>query len=110
MDKNTTPQFLKIFATIIKSLNGENLNLSKKNLMMIRSWKTTTLILKNGLITEKDINTLKLFCQNRSFDLVYYPGIQQNEVNRYNLLEKPFFYEGASQLLSNDRRQFYKKL
>ena len=99
---------LKFFATIIKSLNEENLNLSKKNLMMIRSWKTTTLILKNGPITEKDINTLKLFCQNRAFDLVYYPGIKQNEVNRYNLLEKPFFYESTSQLLSNDRDNFIK--
>ena len=99
---------LKFFSTIIKSLNRENLNLPKKNLMMIRSWKTTTLILKNGPITEKDINTLKLFCQNRAFDLVYYPGIKQNEVNRYNLLEKPFFYESTSQLLSNDRDNFIK--
>ncbi len=99
---------LKLFATIIHSLNKENFDFSEKNVMMIRSWKTTTLIIKNGLITEKDINTLKLFCQNRSFDLVYYPGIKQNEVNRYNLLEKPFFYEGTSQLLSNDRSNFIK--
>ena len=82
---------LKLFATIIHSLNKENLDFSEKNVMMIRSWKTTTLIIKNGLITEKDINTLKLFCQNRSFDLIYYPGIKKDEVNRYNLLEKSFF-------------------
>ena len=99
---------LKLFATIIHSLNKENFDFSKKNVMMIRSWKTTTLIIKNGLITEKDINTLKLFSQNRSFDLIYYPGIKQGAVNHYNLLEKSFFYEGTSQLLSKDRGNFIK--
>ncbi len=99
---------LKLFATIIHSLNKENFDFSEKNVMIIRSWKTTTLIIKNGFITEKDINTLKRFCQNRSFDLVYYPGVKKDEVNRYNLLEKSFFYEGASQLLSKDRGNFIK--
>ena len=99
---------LKLFATIIQSLNKENFDFFEKNVMMIRNWKTTTLIIKNGLITEKDINTLKLFSQNRSFDLIYYPGIKKDEVNHYNLLEKSFFYEGTSQLLSKDRGNFIK--
>ena len=73
---------------------------------MIRSWQTSTLLVKNGVISAEEINRLKQFCSERSFDLVYYPGISAQEVNRFNIQLQPYLYQAAMALLSNEREAF----
>ena len=75
-------------------------------LIMIRSWQTSTLLVKNGVISAKEINRLKQFCSERSFDLVYYPDISAQEVNRFNIQLQPYLYQAAMALLSNEREAF----
>ena len=99
---------LKLFSTVIQSLEEQNIEFPERNILMIRSWKTTTMVVKKSPFTQQDINILKLFCKNRSFDIVYYPGVKKNEINRFNLLSKPFFYEGVTHLLTSDRRNYEK--
>ncbi len=42
-----------------------------QRLVLIRSWQTSTLLIKNGVFGKKGIRALRSFRNGRSFDLVY---------------------------------------
>ena len=92
---------LKIFATAVATLKQLEVAEPDRQLIMIRSWNTSTLLVKNEAFSDSAINNLKAFCRERSFDLVYYPGITAPEANRYNQLPEPWFFEGAGHLLGS---------
>jgi len=87
---------------------GEGANTVQPNqqIIMIRGWQTSTLIIKNGVVSADEIKRLKQFCNERSFDLVYYPGISEPEVNRFNVQQQPYLYEAAVALLGNQSQAF----
>lgn len=97
---------LKLFATAVSALEREGVLHPEARLVMIRGWKTVTLLIKNRDFTTAEIEAIKTFCRTRSFDVAYYPGTQANEANRYNLLAQPYFFEGATALLSGERQAF----
>ena len=96
----------KLLATVINVLKHANVRQPGQQIIMIRSWQTSTLLVKNGVITSDEINRLKQFCSERSFDLVYYPGISAQEVNRFNIQLQPYLYEAATALLGNESGAF----
>jgi hypothetical protein len=100
---------LKLFATAVTALEKSGVDSPGRQLVLIRSWKTTTLLVKNGEFTEEEILAVGTFCEARSFDVAYYPGIRAMEANRYNVLEKPFLYEGAMALTGERRNDFLKR-
>jgi hypothetical protein len=97
---------LKLFATAVAALEGGGLSDPGSRMMLIRSWSTATLLVKNGVFTTGEIARLKIFCAERSFDVAWYPGMPASEANRYNLLERPEFHEGARALLGREREDF----
>ena len=97
---------LKLFGMAVMALEREGVREPGKRLVLIRSWRTATLLVKNGEWSEREIERLKQFAQTRSFDFGWYPGMPPQEADRYNLLDRPYFYEGAAALLSAERQQF----
>ncbi len=91
---------LKLFATAVEALRRSGVDDPDVRLMMIRSWQTSTLIVKNGQLTEQEIDDAIRFSEARSFDLVYYPGMAESKANRFNILPEPLLYRGAQALLS----------
>lgn len=96
----------KLLATVINALKQENVAYPEQQIIVIRSWQTSSLIVKNGSITEDEIKQLKQFCRDRNFDLVYYPGITEQEVNQFNILQQPYLYEAAVALLGKHSEAF----
>lgn len=100
---------LKLFATAIAALERMGVTDPSSHLILIRSWKTSTLLVKNSVLTKEDIHTLKRFCRERSFDMAYYPGMDPEEANCYNILDKGYFFQGANALLNRaESRDFIK--
>ncbi|MBI5430880.1 MAG: SAM-dependent methyltransferase [Nitrosomonadales bacterium] len=97
---------LKLFATAVSALERDGVNDPGARLAMIRGWKTVTLLVKNSAFTTGEIAAIREFCNTRSFDPAYYPGMHADEANRYNLLAQPYFHEGAVALLSPQRKEF----
>lgn len=97
---------LKLFATAITALRQSGVNNPGERLVLIRGWKTATLLIKNGAFTAQEIARIREFCQARSFDTDYFPGIRPDEVNRYNQLDRPYFHEGAMALLGAESDDF----
>jgi hypothetical protein len=78
----------------------------EQRLVLLRGLNTTTLLVKNGVVTETEIAKAKAFSDERSFDLCYYPGISADEVNRFNVLDEPYFFAGATALSGAERDDF----
>ncbi len=97
---------LKLFATVIASLKEADLHNPQNRLVLIRSWQTGTLLIKNGDFTERELLEVQTFCDNRSFDIAFSPKITVEQVNRYNILKHPLFFEAAISLSGKNAEKF----
>lgn len=97
---------LKLFATVTEALRRAGVEQPERRLAAIRGWNTLTLLVKNGELDAGEIEAIRDFSSRRSFDTVFYPGMPASEANRYNQLERPWFYEGASALLGGRAEAF----
>jgi hypothetical protein len=102
-------EVLKLFATATAALEGRGVAQPGRQLALIRSWKTATLLVKNGAFTPAEIATLEAFCRARSFDAEFYPGIKPEQANRYNVLDGSWFHDGAVALLGPERDAFIER-
>lgn len=100
---------LKLFATAIDALEVTGIRDPASHLMLIRSWSTSTLVVKKSRISEEEIARLQEFCEERYFDPAYFPGISEGQVNQYNILSRPYYYQGALNLLGSDREAFIER-
>ncbi len=98
---------LRAGALAVTALEKAGLPQPELRLVAIRSWSTLLLLVKNGEFTAGEIEAVKSFCRGRQFDLVYYPGIQEAEANRYNVHQEPLYYRAFQALLFGDRARFY---
>lgn len=96
---------LKLFATAFEALKQTGIGSPKNQLLLIRGWQTSTLLVKNGEVGEAEIASLKEFCHSRNFDVAYYPGIQVDEANRFNVFSQPYFYVGTKAIVAGERER-----
>jgi len=100
---------LKLFTTAIDALSNKGIEQPERHLILIRGLQTSTLIIKNTPITKSEIQSIKRFCNQRLFDMAYYPGMIFGEANRYNMLVEPVFFTAALSLLGNERNKFIQR-
>lgn len=97
---------IKLLATVIEVLRNKSRNPSRQ-IVLLRSWGTSTLLVKNSPFLPPEIEKIKKFCEEMAFDLSWYPGIKKGEVNRFHRLPQPYYWEAARTLFSNPER-FYR--
>ena len=100
---------LKLVATVIEALRMEGVAHPGRQLALIRSWNTSTLLVRNGEFIKSDIDVLREFARSHSFDTAFYPSMPASDANRFNLLPQPYLYEGTSALLGEDADDFIKR-
>jgi spermidine synthase len=100
---------LKLVATVIEALRLEGVAHPGQQLALIRSWNTSTLLVRNGEFTKSDIDVLREFARSHSFDTAFYPSMPASDANRFNLLPQPYLYEGTSALLGENAGDFIKR-
>ncbi len=99
----------RLFSTLIEVTTRSGVDSPGHHLAGIRSWATATLLLKNGPFEENEIASLRSFCEDRSFDRFWHPGIVPSETNQAHILPRPFYAEAASSLLSGERQSFVRE-
>lgn len=97
---------LKLFGAAVVALQHSGVADPGSRLALVRSWQTSTLLVKNGAFDAGDIAAIKAFCAERSFDVAFYPGMRAEEANRYNVVERPDLFDGATALLGPGRDGF----
>ena len=97
---------LKLVDTARQALQRRGVDDAARRLVLIRGWRTTTLLVKNGVLSADDLAAVRDFCRERSFDVAYLPGMEAAEANRRNVLDRPYLFIGASALLGAGRQRF----
>jgi hypothetical protein len=97
---------LKLAAIAIEAIERSGADPARR-LAVIRSWNTVTLLVKNGEFAARDIDTIRRFASSRSFDTAWFPGIDVTDTNRFNLLEKPWLFEGIRAMLGDNSRAWF---
>jgi spermidine synthase len=100
---------LKLFAAAVTALERSGVADPASRLALIRSWRTTTLLVRNGRFEPRQIAAIRAFCAARSFDVAFYPGMRAEEANRYNVVDGPDLFEGAIALLGPGREDFLRR-
>ena len=97
---------LKLLWTARAALEERGVADPASRLVMIRGWKTTTLVIGGRPFDPRAIAGLRAFSDDYAFDLVWHPGIAEGDANRFNRLAEPQFYRGAAAILGPDLEDF----
>ena len=97
---------LKLLWTARAALEERGVADPASRLVMIRGWKTTTLVIGDRPFDPRAIAGLRAFSDDYAFDLVWHPGIAEGDANRFNRLAEPEFYRGAAAILGPDLEDF----
>lgn len=99
---------IKLFATAVEALERAGFAQPAGHLVLIRGWNAATLLIKRNAFSTAEIDRIRGFCESRSFDVGFYRGMRREEANRFNILEEPFFYDGARALVSEESERFFR--
>jgi hypothetical protein len=99
--KQPPRNLLKLTAVANAALLREGVDAATR-IVVLRSWQFGTVLTKKTPFTDFEINTLKAFCNDMSFDLVYYPGIHPIEANRFNIVENAAYYTAVNRIIAGE--------
>jgi hypothetical protein len=100
---------LKLFATAVAALERMGLSPAER-LVLIRSWAVATLLVKRESFRAPELSGLRRWAEERLFDASYFPGIAPDQPNRFNVLERDYYFEATSAFLAGGQRreQFFR--
>ena len=101
---------LKILSTLMDSCSKLDIKEVPSNIFAFRSWSTLTTMFKKDGFLPREISDLKMKIGELNFDIVYYNSVAEDEVNIYNQLDRPYFYDFYKEILEDDdkaRENFY---
>jgi len=98
---------LRAFSTALSALREAGVSHKpEEHLIMIRSWKTSTLLVSRAPFTAEEIDQAAAFCDRRSFDVGYYAGIKEERTNRYDVHAEDLSFKGATSLAGPEAERF----
>jgi spermidine synthase len=100
---------IKLFATVVAGCRAAGLEEPGEHIAFIRSWNTGTIVVSRSPLSETRLAAIRGFSDRRGFDRAYHPGLTEDEVNRYTVLERPVYYRSALRLLSADPESFLRE-
>lgn len=102
-------QEIRLVTTLMEAMEKEGIPYPDRHLMIYRSMNTFHLLFKGSPLTEIEIDRFKAFCEKMFFDLIYYPGIRDSEVNRFNRFKRPIYHSILMQVLNPKKRSTFLK-
>jgi hypothetical protein len=90
----------RTFAAVVAALEGRGLE-PANHLVAFRTLRTLTVLAGLKPFTAGEISMIRDFLKERSFDAVYFPGIESGELNQYNILEEPAYHDLFVEILRN---------
>ena len=100
----------RLIATLIEALENKGISKPGEALLAWRGINTLTAVVKPDGWEAGELAQVRDFLTKRRFDLVWAPDIHPPEVNRFNILPEPVYYQNVLALLnSHDRNAFYAR-
>lgn len=94
---------LKILSTLVETARQKGVAEPSDHIAAIRSWGTISFVLKKSPLTTAEIQSIRAFCLDMSFDPALLPGISEAERARFNLLDDPSLLTHMDRILLDDK-------
>jgi len=91
---------LRLLATLAEACEREGLSPAGNHIAAVRTWNAATLLAGRRPLTSRDCRRIRDFCRRESFDIWWLPDLTRGDVNRYNVLDRPYYYTFAAALLA----------
>jgi len=90
---------VKMTATIAAALQqlGHGIE-PARHVVIVRTWNTVTIAASRSPLSARQLRAARDFCRTRAFDLDWLPDIAAAEVNRINVIDRPYLYEAAVEI------------
>ena len=79
------------------------------HMAVIRNYDTYALFASRDPLSPKQLTELADFVRDRNFDWIHYPGMERQEANRFNVLEEPYYYDAAQNVLGKSGSGFIRE-
>ena len=97
---------LRLVMTAIDALSAQHPDRPEDHIAMIRNYDSYSLFVSRAPLSGARIQLLANFVRKMNFDFIYYPGIKREDVNRYNVLEAPYYFESVISLFEDETGEF----
>ena len=98
---------LRILNTATKAL--EELGIEdkdiEKHIAAIRSWGSICILIKKSPYTFNELDAIRNFSKDRMFDLIYYPGMKEEETNIYVRMPSNEYFYAFKKILNPEARK-----
>jgi hypothetical protein len=106
--QNPPSEFLRMYAIAVTALEKMGID-PTENILALRGYNTGTLLVKVSGFSEIELRKFREFSSDRNFDLVYAPDLKISQVNQYNILPEPVYFETFQELIETyPRVEFYR--
>lgn len=99
---------LRIMDTLIEAAERIGLKEIHRSTAVIRTWDTVTIIVKKSVFEEAELQKIRTFLNKRRFDIVYLPGVKEEETNRFIRMDKNEYFMAFKSLLTPGMRKIFK--
>jgi hypothetical protein len=104
--ENPARSGIRLAALAVETLRAAGLENPSEHLIAIRSWATLSIFVSRQRFSASSIDALKAFCDEHSFDLVWYHGIDPAETNRINVIPEDPYYQAFAALVGARAESF----
>ena len=96
---------LRLVAILVEAMTQQAVEQPEESLVIYRGIQTLTVLVRPHGWTHEELGTAREFLETRRFDLVWAPGIREEEPNRFNRLPEPVYYQNVKALLVASNRE-----
>lgn len=104
--ENPARSGMRLIALWIETLRRHGIADPSPHLMALRGWSTLAIFIGREPFDAAQVQALKSFCEEHSFDLVWFHGIDPAITNQINVIPEDPYYEAFAALLGAEREQF----
>jgi hypothetical protein len=103
---------LKIISTLVESAEKNGIDSISNKVFAFRSWSTITVLFNKSGFSSSEIDKLAHKLDSLNYDAVYYAGVKSEETNRYNQLDRTYYYDYFKKIIESgrdERDSFYSQ-
>jgi hypothetical protein len=105
--ENPARSGVRLASLCVETLRARGVSEPARHVLAMRSWSSVSIFVGRAPFDAAAIDTLRRFCDENSFDLVWFAGIDPAETNQINVLPEDDPYHGAfAALFGPEREQF----
>jgi hypothetical protein len=107
--ENPAKSGVRLISLWIETLRGRGIQNPSRYLIALRSWSTLSIFVGREPFDATAITALQKFCDQNSFDLVWFEGIERAQTNRINVIPEDPYHEAFAALVGAGREEFIRR-